>query len=121
MGRVEGPRGRYSASEMTLHVVVSLILYALIVLVAIDGGETDTLNAGQRYLVVRLHRLGLANRLRSMADLHLIATSSNRHMLISWLPTIDCNASFLDLFVSGMEGSYTMTSRNHLFNLHHVI
>ena len=89
---------------MTL--LVLLVLFELIVFDGLVGGEDSGMfNSSQRYLVVRLHRLGLANRLRSMADFHAIASSSDRHLLISWSPTADCNASFVDLFASGMEGN----------------
>ena len=54
-----------------------------------------------KYILLLVSRLGLANRLRTMADWHQIAVSSNRTLLVSWESTIDCNASFTDLFVSG--------------------
>ena len=57
-----------------------------------------------RYLVLSLNRLGLANRLRAMADWHQLATHSNRVLLVSWEPTSDCNASFTDLFKAGPPG-----------------
>ena len=91
-----------------LLLLLLLLLLLMFVLSTVGDGEERTadISSGQRYLVVRLHRLGLANRLRSMADFHLIAASTDRHMLISWSPTLDCNASFPDLFVSGITGKH---------------
>ena len=58
----------------------------------------------QRYIVLIINRLGLANRLRSIADWHQIAILSKRTLLVSWEPTMDCNSSFVDLFESGPPG-----------------
>jgi len=57
-----------------------------------------TSEASNKHLVLLLSRLGLANRLRAMADWHQIAMESGRHLTVSWEPTWDCNASFWDLF-----------------------
>ena len=64
------------------------------------GGFDDN----TKYILIRLHRLGLANRLRAIADWYQIAVSSHRHLLVSWLPTYDCNATFIELFVDGPDG-----------------
>ena len=58
----------------------------------------------KRYIILRLHRLGLANRIRSMADWYQIVGQFERHLLVSWLPTPDCNVSFTDMFENGLEG-----------------
>lgn len=58
----------------------------------------------QRSIVVIISRLGLANRLRSLADWYQIALMSNRELLVSWEPTWDCNAKFDDLFVEAPPG-----------------
>ena len=60
--------------------------------------------SSSRSLVIILNRLGLANRLRSIADWHQIALLSNRDLIVSWQPTSDCNATFMDLFESGPPG-----------------
>ena len=68
--------------------------------------ETEQLPASsspQRYLVIVLNRLGLANRLRSTADWYQIAILSNRVLIVSWHPTADCNATFTDLFESAPD------------------
>lgn len=65
---------------------------------------TTNLDADKRYLVVRIHRLGLANRLRCIADWHQIAVRSDRHLLVSWAPTYDCNITFPGLFIAGPAG-----------------
>jgi hypothetical protein len=54
--------------------------------------------SNDRYLVLVLARLGLANRLRAIADWHQIAVTSNRILHVSWHATNDCNAKFTDLF-----------------------
>jgi len=60
-------------------------------------GERDD----KRYLVLLVHRLGLANRLRTIADWYAIARLSDRTLLVSWKPTEDCNVKFTDLYESG--------------------
>lgn len=54
--------------------------------------------SSDRYLVLFLWDFGLGNRLRSLADWHKIAYFSNRRLILSWKPTIDCNISFSGLF-----------------------
>lgn len=54
-----------------------------------------------RYLVLHLSRLGLANRLAALADWHVIAKQSKRHLLLSWERALDCNIAFQDLFKEG--------------------
>ena len=55
----------------------------------------------ERLLILIVSRLGLANRLRTIADWYQIANLSNRTLLVSWEATPDCNAKFTDLFVDG--------------------
>lgn len=56
-------------------------------------------------LILRLHRLGLANRLRAIADWHtalqyLVDThNSSRTLLLDWRPSPECNASWEHLFL----------------------
>jgi hypothetical protein len=57
--------------------------------------------SSQRYLILHLERLGLANRLRSLADWYHIAGLSNRRLLLSWVPTAECNVTFDGLFEDG--------------------
>ena len=45
----------------------------------------------EKYIVLKISRLGLANRLRSLADWYSISVVSNRSLLVSWEPTLDCN------------------------------
>lgn len=61
----------------------------------------DGEGGGERLLVLILSRLGLANRLRSLADWHQVAIQSNRTLLVSWQATSDCNTHFFDLFQGG--------------------
>lgn len=65
--------------------------------------ESSRLKKKKRYIVLHLTSLGLANRLRTIADFHTIALYSHRTLLLSWVPSIDCNVSFLELFQSGPE------------------
>ena len=65
------------------------------------ASSSDDDDDGGKYILLLVSRLGLANRLRTMADWHQIAVYSNRTLLVSWESTVDCNASFTDLFVSG--------------------
>ena len=66
----------------------------------------------QRYLVLHLHSLGLANRLRTIADFYTISIYSGRTLLLSWVPSIDCNTTFTNLFQSGPN--YFKVLVNHL-------
>lgn len=52
----------------------------------------------EKYLLLLVPRLGLANRLRSIADWTAIAAISSRKLLISWEVGRECNARFDDLF-----------------------
>ena len=63
-----------------------------------EGFSTD-----EKYIVLVIDRLGLANRLRILADWYHIAVLTNRILLVSWKPTLDCNAKFTDLFDAGPE------------------
>jgi hypothetical protein len=58
------------------------------------------INPNQKYLLVNFQKLGLANRLRSLADWYSISRLVDRHLIISWKPTLDCNVRFEDLFES---------------------
>jgi hypothetical protein len=60
-------------------------------------------SSSERYIVVLIARLGLANRLRSLADWYQVAVISNRTLLVAWQATHDCNAQFTELFESGPE------------------
>ena len=57
-------------------------------------------DVNERYIVLIIGRLGLANRLRSIADWHQVAALTDRTLLVGWLATSDCNALFTDLFES---------------------
>ena len=52
----------------------------------------------KKFLVLFITSLGLANRLRAIADWYIISRASNRHLILSWQPTLECNAEFADLF-----------------------
>jgi len=61
-----------------------------------DGADFE-----EKYLIVVLTRLGLANRLRTLSDWYNIAIIQNRTMLVNWIPSLDCNVHFTDLFEVG--------------------
>lgn len=63
----------------------------------IFSSAVDTIDSG-KYIVLSVERLGLANRLRTLADWYQIAQYSNRILLVNWIPTLECNCSFIDLF-----------------------
>ena len=64
----------------------------------------DNTTSNKRYLILLVSRLGLANRLRSIADWHQIALLSDRSLLVAWQASADCNALFTDLFESVPRG-----------------
>ena len=68
---------------------------------SVNSPFASSISSSERYLVLNLERLGLANRLRAMADWYHLADISNRKLLLSWLPSAECNVSFLDLFQDG--------------------
>ena len=51
-----------------------------------------------KYLLLLVPKLGLANRLRSIADWYAIAISSGRTLLVNWEVSRECNARFSDFF-----------------------
>jgi hypothetical protein len=63
--------------------------------------DSSSLSSTQKYLILHIERLGLANRLRSIADWYHLAGLSNRKLLLSWVPTAECNATFNELFEDG--------------------
>ena len=52
----------------------------------------------EKYIFLILNSYGLANRLRVMASWYSIARLSERKLIVSWEPTIECNATFTNLF-----------------------
>lgn len=44
-----------------------------------------------KYLVVPIYVLGLANRLRTMSSMYTIAKVTNRQLVVIWVPNVDCN------------------------------
>jgi hypothetical protein len=79
---------------------VQCVFWSILQWYIVLGYEFDIKEA-ERYVVLHVDKLGLANRLRTIADMHQIAVLSNRTLLLSWIPTIECNISFLELFEDG--------------------
>jgi hypothetical protein len=77
------------------------MLLVLAALVIAEGKESES---PTKHIVLLISRLGLANRLRSMADWHQIAMESGRELIVSWEPTYDCNVAFHDLFQGAPKG-----------------
>jgi hypothetical protein len=94
----------YTRSMFTRVVLAALSL--LLAAFPVFGAVPARLNfAGpQKQIVLHLSRLGLANRLRTIADWYAIAVKSHRHFLVVWDVTKDCSAQYGDLFASGPEG-----------------
>ena len=84
--------------------IIPFLILMLLLLAKSIPSVSPALDSNKRYLIVRIHRLGLANRLRCMADWYQIAARANRHLLVSWAATPDCNISFPELFIGGSEG-----------------
>ena len=57
----------------------------------------------QRSIVLIVSRLGLANRFRALVDWYQLAVLSRRDLIVSWEATLDCNATFPDLFKAGPD------------------
>lgn len=62
-----------------------------------------------RYIVLLIDHLGLANRLRSIADWFVVASLTKRRLVVSWRATYDCNAAFTDLFAQWPDGLELLT------------
>ena len=56
------------------------------------------IDTNPRYIVLLVNRLGLANRLRAIADWYVISTISDRILLLSWTNDAQCNIKFNELF-----------------------
>eukprot|EP01031_Cornospumella_fuschlensis_P028177 gene28177-34025_t len=66
-----------------------------------------------------INRLGLANRLRSIADWYVIAKQVNRKLLVTWAITSDCGIAFAQLF-SSIPADLTVISHDYGDMLHTV-
>lgn len=82
--------------------IQSVLVAALVIVAALSQfahGEVSN-----RCVLLHLNRLGLANRLRAVADWYQVARLTQRTLLLSWVPSPDCNAHFHDLFDDGPDG-----------------
>ena len=68
----------------------------------------------EKFLVLQISRLGFANRLRTLADWYAIAKSYNRTLLVNWIASPDCSASFTDLFENGPSLNFQGTGKSTL-------
>ena len=66
-----------------------------------DGADMD-----ERFIIAKVSRLGLANRLRTLADWYNIAVVHNRTLLVNWIPAGDCNVMLTELFESGPKEKF---------------
>lgn len=46
----------------------------------------------EKYIVVPIYILGLANRLRTMSSVYSIAKVTKRKLIVIWVANMDCNA-----------------------------
>eukprot|EP01036_Dinobryon_divergens_P029619 gene29619-38742_t len=60
----------------------------------------------ERFVIAKVSRLGLANRLRTLADWYNIAVAHNRTLLVNWIPAADCNIMLSELFDSGPKEKF---------------
>jgi hypothetical protein len=77
-----------------------------------NGHSTQNDGESSRLLLLLIDRLGLANRLRTIADWYKIAIFSNRTLLVSWKATLDCNISFHELFDEGPNKLEVLPSKS---------
>jgi hypothetical protein len=63
-----------------------------------DEYVSQVTSSNEKYIVFRLERLGLMNRIRSMVDWYLVAKLLGRKLIVNWKPSFDCNVEFNDLF-----------------------
>ena len=54
-------------------------------------------------LIVAIHSLGLANRLRVLATAFMVAQDTGRALVLSWVPDVACGAGFTELFKTPSE------------------
>ncbi len=52
----------------------------------------------ENYIFLHIARLGLANRLRTLADWNHVAVVTNRTLLVNWVATRDCQITFSEIF-----------------------
>ena len=64
----------------------------------------------ERFIIAKVSRLGLANRLRTLADWYNIAVAHNRTLLVNWIPAADCNIMLSELFDSGPKEKFKSTT-----------
>lgn len=80
--------------------ILGVVLHLSSTLSVFPDQHVLPIDVNQKYLLVNFQKLGLANRLRSLADWYSVARLVDRHMIISWKPTLDCNIKFEELFES---------------------
>lgn len=78
-----------------------------------DSLDAFQLEAGRKYLLLQIDRRGFANRIRVLADISLMAALSNRVLIVSWQPTLDCNIRWEDLFES-LPGDQIIMLTSHI-------
>lgn len=83
-------------ARMEVRVIAVIFVAFLALKVASESGIQ--FSDDNKYIVVVLARLGLANRLRALADWHSAAIQTNRKLLFVWIPSVECNVQIHDLF-----------------------
>ena len=54
--------------------------------------ELFTNSQEKKFIVLPVYLLGLANRLRTVSSMYSIAKVTNRHLVVIWVPSEECNA-----------------------------
>ena len=81
-------------SHYLAFIIITFCFVCLIYSLEIDFFADPNLN----YLVILIDRLGLANRLRIIAGFHSIAIFTNSTLVVIWVKSDECGASYSDLF-----------------------
>lgn len=70
------------------------------------------LHAGGKYIVLPVHRLGMANRLRIISSIYSISRSTRRKLIVVWNPSFECSAAFGALFMNISTKSIVVVNSN---------
>lgn len=72
------------------NITIFIIIYSLILCINFVQSE--------KHIILVLNSFGLANRIRAISSWYGISKLSNRKLIISWEPSIECNVTFTSLF-----------------------
>lgn len=75
------------------HCVFAFVVAAVSLVQCCAAASADT-----RFLVAPIQLYGLANRLRALEGVHIIASAAGRKLAVHWLRSTDCWVAFNELF-----------------------